>query len=187
MHRNLQPQQTLTAKARRRLVKEALRILARHAKPRKPSGKDNWTRLPLRLQAIHDRHSWRGLARSVDARLVRLGVVLPKRERSLLGNLEDLDLRCQTMSIWVEALADAPTDSRNRKQTKWHIALLLAEVLGLRQCAASTERQLGRLIQMIDDHHDPITVRSHIKKPHKLRNRLVSSTPKIALDKRTSR
>ena len=105
--------------------------------------------------------SWRGLADRLERKLRELGVQVPKKDLFLLGDLQDLDARCQALPLMIEAISEITADPEKWEEFGSHIGWLLAEVKSLRDCATSVEPPLERLLSKICAVQNPV---QHLEK-----------------------
>ena len=89
---------------------------------------------------------WQGLSTSLEAILRRLGVRLGEEELPIFGNLQDLDLRCHTVSTLIEDLVSGRGE-RGAEETGAHVGRLVGEVKALTSCALAVKPQLESLVR----------------------------------------
>ena len=97
----------------------------------------------------NDSASWRGLASKFESKLEALKIQLSEKDRHLLGDLQDLDLRCQTVFKLIEDLSGPQASLHKREDMGPPVGRLLAEVKGLNACTQDVVGPLERLLASI--------------------------------------
>lgn len=96
--------------------------------------------------ASRNEQCWEGLADRLSEKLRELGVLLPRRDLALLGDLNLMDYRLQATAALIEGLAEVPAAPKQWKAFCDLVARLSAQVREIQGIAKRIEAPLDRLL-----------------------------------------